>query len=321
VDCAATKSIKLEESLLYGVIDIGSNTIRLMIYRVEAGVIHPVLNNKYPAGLAGYITSKNKMSGEGIDKLIEILEELRTVTEQITLEDIFPFGTASFRNITNAEEVLDVIKNRTGFDVQVLSGIEEAEFDYYGALQSTPLDSGLLVDVGGGSTELVLFKDRKAITTASMPIGSLNLYTRFVTGILPSRYEIRRIESEVSAHLEEVTMPIGAVCGQLCTVGGTARAALKLYEGIKGNVKNGYYNSDVYDDYLSQIASGPERLMRRILKTSPERIHTLTPGIAVLRTISVTYGIRPVVTSNYGVREGYLYYILKKRGIIDEAEL
>lgn len=80
--------------MLYGVIDIGSNTIRLMIYRVDNGAIHPVLNNKFAAGLAGYITAKGKMSKEGIRKAVEVLTELRTVTEQITLDGVFPFGTA-----------------------------------------------------------------------------------------------------------------------------------------------------------------------------------------------------------------------------------
>ena len=62
--------------MLYGVIDIGSNTIRLMIYRVDNGAIHPVLNNKFAAGLAGYITAKGKMSKEGIRKAVEVLTEL-----------------------------------------------------------------------------------------------------------------------------------------------------------------------------------------------------------------------------------------------------
>ena len=147
--------------MLYGVIDIGSNTIRLMIYRVDNGAIHPVLNNKFAAGLAGYITAKGKMSKEGIRKAVEVLTELRTVTEQITLDGVFPFGTAALRNITNTQEVLDAIRAESGFAVRVLSGEEEAEFDYYGALQSTPLDGGLLVDVGGGSTELVYFTKRR----------------------------------------------------------------------------------------------------------------------------------------------------------------
>ena len=102
---------------MYGVIDIGSNTIRLMVYRVEDGAIHPVLNKKYATGLVGYINSKGRMSKEGIRKAVEILSELRAVTQQIRLREIFPFATASLRNITNTEEVLQAIQEASGFSV------------------------------------------------------------------------------------------------------------------------------------------------------------------------------------------------------------
>lgn len=155
--------------MLYGVIDIGSNTIRLMIYRVDNGAIHPVLNNKFAAGLAGYITAKGKMSKEGIRKAVEVLTELRTVTEQITLDGGVPLRHGSPAEHHQHPGGPGRHPGESGFAVRVLSGEEEAEFDYYGALQSTPLDGGLLVDVGGGSTELVYFTKRKAVLGVSLP--------------------------------------------------------------------------------------------------------------------------------------------------------
>ena len=87
---------------------------------------------------------------------MEILSELRAVTQQIRLREIFPLRHCLLRNITNTEEVLQAIQEASGFSVRVLSGQEEATFDY-GAIQSAPPDSGLLADVGGGSMELVQF--------------------------------------------------------------------------------------------------------------------------------------------------------------------
>ena len=298
-------------------IDIGSNTIRMVVYRVEDGVIHPVLNKKYATGLVGYITGKGRMSKEGIRKAVEILQELKVVSEQIRLQEVFPFATASLRNITNTQEVLQAIGQETGFLVRVLSGQEEATFDYYGAIQSAPPASGLLADVGGGSTELVQFRDRNVICTDSIPIGSLNLFHRFVDGILPSRSELRKIEAEVSSQLNKSVRAKGtAKIGQLCAVGGTARAALKLYNDLTGERSdNTCCDVGFYDDYLAQITAESKKLTNRILKIAPERIHTLTPGIAVLRTVARTFGIQSVVTSPYGVREGYLYYLLRERGV------
>lgn len=112
-------------------IDIGSNTIRMVVYRVTDGTLHPVLNKKYATGLVSYINGKGRMSKEGIHKAVEILRELKEVAGQIHLQEVFPFATASLRNITNTEEVRQAIQAGTGFSVRVLSGQEEATFDYY----------------------------------------------------------------------------------------------------------------------------------------------------------------------------------------------
>jgi len=300
---------------LYGVIDIGSNTIRLMVYRIENDELYPVLNNKFSAGLAGYVTSRGKLSKDGIAKVIEVLSELRTVTDQISLEEMYSFATASLRNISNTEEVLVAIQKETGFQIRVLSGEEEAFFDYYGAIQSATMDSSLLVDVGGGSTELVSIQHWNATKGVSIPVGSLNLYTRFVDGILPSRSEVRRIQEEVDKQLQDIKFSVPQI-PTMCAVGGTARAALKLFNALNGNSKNVSYTSEFYLDYLSQMVMGPKKITGSILKSSPDRIHTLTPGIAVLQRIANTFGVQNIVTSPYGVREGFLYRRLQQEGVI-----
>lgn len=298
-------------------IDIGSNTIRMVVYRVTDGTLHPVLNKKYATGLVSYINGKGRMSKEGIHKAVEILRELKEVAGQIHLQEVFPFATASLRNITNTEEVRQAIQAGTGFSVRVLSGQEEATFDYYGAIQSAPPASGLLADVGGGSTELVQFRDRTVLCADSIAVGSLNLFHRFVESILPSRSEVRKMEAEVAGLLKkQVQAAAKWPVGQLCAVGGTARAALKLYNDLTGaSGDNTCYDAGFYDDYLAQITAAPKKLANRILKIAPERIHTLTPGIAVLRTVARTFGVQTVSTSPYGVREGYLSYLLRERGV------
>ena len=149
---------------MYGVIDIGSNTIRLVLYKVENNTLKPMLNKKYAAGLAGYINKKNCLSQKGMDKAVEILTEFREVTSNMGIREVFPFATASLRNIDNAQEVLETIEKSCGFQIRVLSGKEEAVFDYYGAVQDMDMGSGLLVDIGGGSTELVFYEDKQILS-------------------------------------------------------------------------------------------------------------------------------------------------------------
>ena len=135
---------------MYAVIDIGSNTIRLVLYKIENNQIKSLLNKKSPAGLAGYINKDHCLKKSGIRKAVAVLSEFKEILDHMTIQEVFPFATASLRNINNAPEVLEAIRENCGFEVRILSGEEEAIFDYYGALQAMEMDKGLLTDIGGG---------------------------------------------------------------------------------------------------------------------------------------------------------------------------
>ena len=301
---------------MYGVIDIGSNTIRLVIYKIENRKIKPLLNKKQAAGLAGYISKSNRMKKSGIAKAIAVLCEFKEIIDNMNLQEVFLFATASLRNIENTDEVLMAIKASSGFDVRVLTGDEEAVFDYYGALQSTEMNNGLLVDIGGGSTELVFYKEKEVILTESLPMGSLNLYNRYVENIIPTAGEMAAIENEVVRQLKAVRLPdCDLSFRQICGVGGTARATASLLQEMNGwETKNAEYACSQLYNLLAMVSKDPKELTRQLLKTAPDRIHTLLPGVVVLKTIAAYYGSQTIITSHYGVREGYLYYLLGERG-------
>lgn len=187
--------------MLYGVIDIGSNTIRFMIYRVDNGAIHPVLNNKFAAGLAGYITGQGKMSKEGIRKAVEVLTELRTVTEQITLDGVFPswHGSPAEHHQhpggpgrhPGGERLCGAGPfRRGGSGIRLLRRPSEYTFGRRtaGGRGRRQHGAGVLHQTEGGAGSLAA-------------VGSLTLYNRFVDGILPSRGEVRKIEAEAAAQI------------------------------------------------------------------------------------------------------------------------
>lgn len=301
---------------MYGVIDIGSNTIRLMIYTIEDNQIKPLLNKKAAVGLAGYISKHNRLKKDGIQRAVEVLCEFREIIDLINIKEVFPFATASLRNIENTEEALSVIRERCGFDVRVLSGTEEAVFDYYGAICSVEMNNGLLVDIGGGSTELVFYANKEIVSTASLAIGSLNLYSRFVSNIIPTQLEIDQIDKEVLQQLQTIHLPDYPFLFQpICGVGGTARAVRKLLQDIKLlDAKEVEYKSQKLEKVVASLRKDPQKITKQLLKTEPERIHTFFPGVIILSGIANYYGSDSIVTSNYGVREGYLYYRLEERG-------
>ena len=300
----------------YSVIDIGSNTIRLVIYRLAEGMPRAILNSKRAAGLAGYVDGEGRLSAEGVEKLLQVLAEFRLALDLIPECRVYPFATASLRNIRNTQEVLDAVRARCGMEVQVLSGFEEASLDFRGAGSVLSAESGLVTDVGGGSTQLVFFREGRIQTAVSLPWGSLNLYRRFCQGLFPTARELAAMEREVEQSLRQALPGAAYPAEPVFTIGGTARAILELYRRWEpGREKENVYSTSFFDQLLQRCAQKPKKLLRQILSQSPDRVHTLLPGAAVLHTLSRCCGCRTVHTSPFGVREGYLDYMLEKEGL------
>ncbi len=300
---------------MWAVIDIGSNTIRLVIYALESGQPRPMLNKKYAAGLAGYVDGSNRISPEGIEVLLEALTDIEGILRYIRPQRVLPFGTASLRNSANGTEIVDRIREVCGWDVRILTGEEEAVFDYYGARRSGIGDSGLLVDVGGGSTELTFFQNRQVAAATSIPLGSLNLYKKWVDGLLPTHKEAQRIKKEVNRYLREIPLPAEGLTAQpIVGVGGTARALLKLMkqQGVLG--ESAAYTRRQLKNLFAELGTDPQKLVYSILRACPDRVHTLLPGTLVFLSVSKYFGADRFLTSPYGVREGYLLHCLAEEG-------
>lgn len=301
---------------MYGVIDIGSNTIRLSIYKVIDNEIKLFLNKKNIAGLAGYVNKQHCLSSKGIQKAINVLNEYKQILENVEIKHVFVFATASLRNIQNTEQATNIIQEETGLDIQVLTGNEEAEFDYYGAVQSVTINNGLLVDIGGGSTELVFFNNKEIVAALSMPIGSLNLFSRYVSEIIPDSKEMKQIQNAVLEELEKIELPDYEVDTRtICGVGGTARATCKLNNDVfKMSSSNRVFEQEDLTKLINMLDKQNKKMVHKILQVIPERIHTIIPGMIILKTIATFYNSSSVTVSTYGVREGYLYYSLQQRG-------
>ena len=299
---------------LYCVIDIGSNTIRLVIYTLEDGQLRQALSSKATAGLAGFVED-GALSEEGIERMIGVLRRFRGVLSLLPDCRVYPFATASLRGLKNTPDIVARVERETGFKIDVITGREEAIFDYRGAVSRMQERSGVLVDIGGGSTELVFFRSREVIAARSLPLGSLSLFNRFVSGVIPDKQELRDMRAEAIKVISPALPPKGDFVPEpICGVGGTVRAANELYLASGGGAEG--YSPDFLRDVLAQAEANPRKLMRRILKLAPERVHTLVPGMVVLSAAAELCGAKTIVTSSYGVREGYLEHMLEKEGLL-----
>ena len=272
-----------------------------------------LFNEKSTASLASFI-EKGVMNEHGIQKLINTLNEFKNLISNF--EDIsktFAIATASIRNSSNRREIIERVRTEVGMDIELISGEEEAKLSFLGA--GIDSKSGILTDIGGGSSEIVVFEQGKVVRTSSLNIGSLVAFDNFSKNLFMTNDEKKLLEDDIklmlaSNNLNRVQHDI------VCAVGGTARACLKLYNEIydkeSGNV---IITMDGLKKLINTLMSMPDReKMKLILKVKADRVHTLIPGMIILYRISKYFYADIIRISMTGIREGFVYHRILGRG-------
>ena len=288
------------------VIDIGSNSMRLCVYEVEQNEFTTLFKEKIMAGLAGYVV-KGELTKAGIKSACNGLLSFKKILSSLEITKFWIFATASLRNISNTEEALSAIREITGFDVDVISGVDEAVCGYNGAMKDLKITDGLFADIGGASTETVYFKENKIVAAQSIGVGSLKLFSQNVSKILPKKNELEKMDAIIKRELKTIEFQKFPKGETLCGVGGTMRAAVKLAKYIfsEENIENRISTMQL-SAVKGVLLSGTDDAVNIILKVCPERIHTILPGILILDAIVKKFGVNELLVSSYGVREGYL---------------
>ena len=291
----------------YAVIDIGSNTVRMVVYAVEENdTFHALFSKKYTLGLAGYVQD-GVMSQEGIHRLCGVLIECRMLLSQFEMERSFVFATASLRNIQNTREAADQIFLMTGFSVDVISGQAAAYLDYYGVMVEAPLENGLLFDIGGGSTELVTMAHDGPGVIESLPIGSLTLAKEYVGKVFPKQSECEKIQVRIRKELKKRKLHRLPAHTSLCGVGGTARSLLLLAQEQQELPDTQRLLTAGQLKKLEKLLWKKDNTARELLlKNCPDRLHTIYTGMLILDELVELSQCETIYISQYGVREGYL---------------
>ncbi|HPW53313.1 MAG TPA: hypothetical protein PK631_02975 [Erysipelotrichaceae bacterium] len=298
---------------MIAIIDIGSNTIRMNVYINKDGVFECAFNSKEMAGLVGHIED-DVLLESGILKLLDVLKKFDLILKRLNITKVYPFATASLRNIKNSREIIKRVQETIGLNIHLVSGNEEGELGYTGASSVIKKDDGLLVDIGGGSSELVIFKKNRIKTSTSLPIGSLSFYRIYVSGILPTLDEIKDINRNANQLLElndSRPLKIETIIG----VGGSIRALLKLKNSLFFDTDENVITFAELKDIVNRMKT-PHLFKDAILKAIPNRVHTIVPGTLILYSIMKHYRTKELIVSQSGAREGYLInYVINKKEI------
>lgn len=294
--------------MIYGVIDIGSNTIRMSVFKVVDKNAIGLFSEKEQASLRNYF-SKGKLSEKGIKRLTSVLNKFKYISDNFDdIDAVFPFATATIRDSSNRDEILKRVKDEVGFDIEILSEDDEARLSFIGASKTLDVSKGVLTDIGGGSSEIVVFDDKEVVESTSLKIGSLSAFEDFVKGLLVKESERKDIDKCVKNMLEDTKIKKKEY-DTLCAVGGSARASLDLYNEFY-NLKssNIIMDRNKLKDMLDDIIDMDSRnTLDLIISVKADRIHTLVPGMIILIRIANYFSADKINVSRTGVREGYVY--------------
>lgn len=281
------------------VIDIGSNSVRLVVYRLEGRAIWTVFNEKALAGLGRDLTSTGRLSPDGVTTALMALRRFRAVLDGWPASEIAVVATAAAREARDGPAFLQRIHDETGFSVRVLSGEEEARYAALGVLAGHPDAMGVVGDLGGSSLELIRLPDARDGTT--LPLGPFALGAPAVLDNDRTRRKVEQILRPVADRFQ--TREFHAVGGAWRNLGLLHMAMADYPLHVAHQYEIGRADAVDLARFVARQSKGS---LERIEGLSKKRFDTLPHAAVVLEALIERLGVERVVISAFGVREGLL---------------
>ena len=301
------------ESPLYGIVDIGANSMKLEIYKIKnSGKPKSVFSLSEKSVTSVYVEDNN-LTKKGIDNLVSVLKDFDDVMNIAKVKTKFVFATASLRKIDNSEEVIATVKKKVGLDIHLLSGEKEANTTFNSVKDAElTTDNGIVIDLGGGSCEVIDFANGQKITSESMPIGATSCYQEYVSGMFPNNTEIMNIKNRVLSELDKLVVDNTTSRNDLFGIGGSVKTIKKVLQYLEQiDDEQTYIPVSMLDDLLNEFSEPTQENYGKILNVNVERINTFIPGLIITKTIAEYFNVTYLHFCKNGVREGILMEILE----------
>ena len=291
------------------VIDVGSGSARAVVMQVNrGGGIEIVAQQRVTLNLMSHIRSDGYLDDKGVTSTLDALEDFALVARAYGIETIHAVGTAALRESGNVEIITDAARNRFGIPLRIIDGSDEAAYCFVGAIHGLRAHSGLLADIGGGSTELVRFRDRELVSSVSLPLGSLRIANQFDLGDRPSAESMKAAYEHVRAVLDNAGVEPLPDDETLVGSGGSVRLLSRLdrlrepYPIIK---LHGYeIRASALVEQIEQLGAMSRIDRASIPGMNPERSHSIIGGGVVAHALMQHLGTDRLLVSGQGLREG-----------------
>ena len=290
------------------VIDIGSNSVRLVVYERMSRSLVSVFNEKTLCGLGREVQSTGLLAPDAVARALTSLRRFRALCKVQKVGRVHAIATAACRDATNGPDFIAKAERICGVKIEILSGPREAKLSALGVISGIHKPDGIVGDLGGGSLELIDVRGNGVRSGVTLPLGTLALQDL-------SHKSLKRAERIVKSELSDLTQLKGGRARSFYAVGGTWRALARIHiiqSGYPLGVMHGYsiLASDALDfaQRLRRLAAA--NMLADIEAIAEARRPLLTYAALVLEYVIRVAQPKTVVFSTFGVREGLLYSML-----------
>jgi exopolyphosphatase/guanosine-5'-triphosphate,3'-diphosphate pyrophosphatase len=292
-----------------GVIDVGSNSVRLVVYDVRGRAMQPRFNEKVLAGLGRGLGGSGKLNKEGVELAMSALTRFASITRAQKVDDLFAFATAAVREAKDGQEFTQRVKKEAGLTLRVLSGDDEARYAAQGVLVGSPDVDGVAGDLGGSSLELARLAKGNYEGGSTYPLGPLALDTG-------GSFNPDKVFSKIKDILAKAP-ELKKTADTFFAVGGAWRSIGTLHMEMTRAPLHMLQNYEMDAGKLVPILNdimGGKKHADLIEEVARRRASTIPYAAAVLKAVIDIGSFKTVMISSYGVREGIIFDSL------DEAE-
>ena len=300
-----------EQAQRIAVIDLGSNTNRLIIMETRLGISYRLVDEVREVVRLQQGMTKKGLSDEAITRGLSTLRLYKDFCQQTNVSQILATATSAVREAANGAVFLKRVKKELGIKIQLLDGDKEAYYDTLGALNEVELQQGVILDIGGGSIQLSDVQKRNFYRGKSLTLGALALSEKFVTKDPISPKEYQAIENEISRQLDTIKWLPDKSGQRLIGLGGTIRN-LALIEADRQkyplHTQHGFVlKKSSIEKSIELFKNLPIKKRQNIPGISSDRADIILPGAMVLLEVMNRLQVNQIELSVNGLREGVFF--------------
>ncbi len=303
---------------LYAAIDLGTNTCLLLVARWDGCRLIPLAQELRVVRLGAGVDRTGRLSEEAVTRAEAVLREYQGIIEPYNCHRVRCVATSALREAANQALLFQRIHAATGYELVELSGREEAELVLRAVRHDFPGPNGrrIVVDVGGGSSEIILEEDGYLAEVESLPLGSVRLTERRFHHNPPSKPELAAAAQDIDKILDGVSwaQPVDAMVG----VGGTATTFVAMEQQLEvydhDRVHGATLTSPILRQILARCTALPLEERLKLPGLHPGRAEVIIAGGLILQTVMELFGLKKMMVSDRGLRWGVVREMVAQEG-------